>query len=479
MRGQMLHERMFINGAWERREETFEVYDPANGNCIALVPKASKEDVEGAIRSAKIGATISNDLPVHQRYTILMDTVAYLQDHTELFVETIVMESSKTIREAKREVSRCMETIRISAEEAKRITGETIPFSQMPNHIGRVGYVTRVPVGIVAAITPFNDPLNLVAHKVAPAIASGNAVILKPSSETPLSAIRLVEAFLEAGLPKEILSVITGSGREIGDTLVSSEDVRFISFTGGYHTGEAITKKAGVKKIAMELGSNAPTIVLADADLEEAVQSTVSGAFGVAGQNCIGVQRLYVEEPVFETFTNRFVSETKKLTVGDKRDICTDVGPMISEKEAKRVESWILEACANGATLHCGGRRQGAFITPAVLTNVSQQEKLMKEEVFGPTATITSVASLDEAIRLANDSCYGLQAGIFTTSMNAAFSAIDKLDVGGVMVNDSSDVRIDAMPFGGVKRSGLGREGIKSAILAMTEEKVVAFNLKK
>ncbi|MDV2683549.1 aldehyde dehydrogenase family protein [Alkalihalophilus lindianensis] len=479
MKKQIVQEGMLLGGKWQRREETIEVFDPGNGQCVATVPKANAEDMREAIQQAKNGARVAKDLPIHKRQSILMSVASYIEEHKTLFAETIVLESSKTITEARREVGRCIETIRLSAEEARRITGETIPFSQMPGHESRIGYISRCPIGIIAAITPFNDPLNLVAHKVGPAIASGNAVIVKPSSETPLSAIRLAEAFMEAGLPDGILSVITGSGREVGDELITSDDVRFVSFTGGFDTGEAITRKAGVKKMAMELGSNAPTIILSDADLDEAIHSTVSGAFGVAGQNCIGVQRIYVEQSVYYDFTEKFIEVTKRLKVGDKREESTDIGPMISEREARRVKSWIGEACQKGATLHCGGERKGAYLTPAVLTNVGQNEKVVKEEIFGPVVVITPVESLMEATRLANDSCYGLQAGIFTSNLESAFYAIQELEVGGVMVNDSSDVRIDGMPFGGVKRSGLGREGIKYAIDAMTEEKVVSFKLKR
>ncbi|OLS38027.1 aldehyde dehydrogenase [Alkalihalophilus pseudofirmus] len=477
MREQMVIERMLLGGRWVERQEYLEVMDPGSNTCIATVPKATKKDVKRAIELAKKGAGISKNLPVYKRQSILMGAAEYINEHQDQFVRTIVLESSKTVKEAEKEVRRCIETIRLSAEEARRLNGETIPFSQMKGHESRIGYITHQPVGIVAAITPFNDPLNLVAHKVGPAIACGNAVILKPSSETPLSALRLAEAFLAAGLPDGILSVLTGSGKEIGDELVSNEDVRFVSFTGGYETGVGITQKAGVKKMAMELGSNAPTIVLQDADLKEAVEACVDGAFGVAGQNCIGVQRVYVENMVYERFTSQFVEKTKQLKVGEKKDPATDIGPMISEKEARRVEAWIKEAVTNGANLLCGGERYGAYVTPAVLVNVGKEEKIIQEEVFGPVVSILPVSSLEEAVNLANDSCYGLQAGLFTSNIDAAFYAIEELEVGGVIINDSSDVRIDGMPFGGVKRSGLGREGIKYAMEAMTEEKVVAFRV--
>ncbi|GAE24991.1 aldehyde dehydrogenase [Halalkalibacter wakoensis JCM 9140] len=475
----IVQERMLIGGEWIHGKKGIEVYDPGTGELIATVPSATEEDVEFAIQKAKSGAQKSASLPVHERMAILHKAASYIEENQDVYVKTIVLESSKTIREARKEVIRCIETLRLSAEEARRIEGDTIPFSQMPGHENRVGYVYRFPIGIVAAITPFNDPLNLVAHKVGPAIAAGNAVIVKPASLTPLSALRFAEAFLYAGLPKDILSVITGHGSIICEPLVEHDDVRFVSFTGGYETGKEITKKAGVKKTGMELGSNSPTIILKDANVKEAIHSTVSGAFGVAGQNCIGVQRIYVEKSIYQTFLTTFVEETKKLKVGHKNDEKTDIGPMISEKEAKRVEKWIIEAKKQGAIVQCGGRRIGTFVEPTVLTNVPEQATIATQEVFGPVVLIQSINSLEEGIEYSNKSGYGLQAGIFTEKLDTAFQAIHELHFGGVMINDSSDVRIDAMPFGGIKGSGLGREGVKYQIEAMTEQKVVAFKLQR
>ncbi|WP_227936272.1 aldehyde dehydrogenase family protein [Alkalihalobacillus deserti] len=479
MSTQITQERMLIGGRWVHKNESIDVYDPGTGELIATVPEATVEDVEFAIETAREGLLKSARLPVHERMRILHGAASYIESNQDVYVRTIVLESSKTIREARKEVNRCIETLRISAEEARRIEGETIPFSQMPGHENRVGYVYRFPVGIVAAITPFNDPLNLVAHKVGPAIAAGNAVIVKPATATPLSAIRLAEAFLHAGLPEEVLSVLTGRGAKICDPLIEHEEVRFVSFTGGYTTGKEITRKAGVKKTAMELGSNSPTIVLEDADIAEAVSATVSGSFGVAGQNCIGVQRIFVDNSIYKTFLDQFITATKKLKVGLKTDETTDMGPLISEKEAERVERWITEAIRLGAKLRCGGRRTKAFLEPTVLTEVPETAAISQYEVFGPVVMIESVHSLNEAIQRSNQTGYGLQAGIFTSNLEEAFEAVHQLQFGGVMINDSSDVRIDAMPFGGIKGSGIGREGVRYAIEAMTEQKVVAFKLKK
>jgi glyceraldehyde-3-phosphate dehydrogenase (NADP+) len=469
--------RMYMAGEWVARDRMIQVLDPQDNSVIATVPAASATDMLEAIDAAKEGVKIAASMAVHERITVLNKAADWIEKCSEEYAKTIAREGSKTIREARKEVARCIQTLRISAEEARRIHGETIPFDQMPGSENRVGYYYRFPIGLIAAITPFNDPLNLVAHKVGPAIAAGNAVIVKPATVTPLSALLLAEAFDRAGLPKKVLSVITGNASEIGDTLVTHPAVRMVSFTGGLSAGEAIVKKAGLKKIGMELGSNSPVIVLKDADLNEAVESTVSGAFWAAGQNCLGVQRVYVEDSIFDEFKEKFVKRTNQYRVGEKLSESTDMGPMITEKEAMRVESWVNEAIDKGATLLCGGKRTGAFYRPTVLTDLPLDCTLAKEEVFGPVVTLYRVTDLKSAILESNRVNYGLQAGIFTRDLEKAFEAIRSMDVGGIMVNDSSDYRIDAMPFGGVKGSGLGREGIKFALQEMTEPKVVCFKL--
>lgn len=471
--------KMFLAGQWVSRENEMTVYNPQDNSMIGTVPAASEHDVQFAIEEAKSGQMIAASLPVHERMAILNRAANWIYEHKEQYATVIALESSKTIREARKEVRRCIETLRISAEEARRMNGETISFDQMPGSENRVGYYYRFPIGIISAITPFNDPLNLVAHKVGPAFAAGNAILVKPAPATPLSALLLAEAFDKAGLPPKILSVITGHTSDIGDALITHPAIRMISFTGGLATGEMIMKKAGLKKMSMELGSNSPVIVMKDADLELAVDSSVSGAFWAAGQNCLGVQRIYAQNEIFEEFVERFVKRTKQYRVGNKLSEETDMGPMISEKEAKRVESWVNEAIQKGATLLCGGKRTGAYYEPTVLIHVPSDCKISKEEVFGPVVSIFKVSDLDTAIREANHVPFGLQAGIFTQDLDKAFQAIQKLDVGGVMINDSSDYRIDAMPFGGVKGSGIGREGISFAIQEMTEPKVVCFKLSK
>ncbi|WP_026700887.1 aldehyde dehydrogenase family protein [Salibacterium aidingense] len=469
--------KMLLAGEWVEKSDQIEVYNPENNEKIGSVPAGTEEDVKNAISSAKDGAEIAANLSVRERMDILTKAADYIEDHLEDFARTIALEGSKTINEARSETTRAAETIRLSAEEARRLTGESINFDQMPGNTDRMGYYFRFPVGIIAAITPFNDPLNLIAHKIGPGIAAGNAVIIKPATETPLSAVKLAEAFVSAGLPPKVLSVITGRARDIGDVLIESKDINMISFTGGMETGEKIAKKAGLKRLSMELGSNSPAIVRTDADLHLAAASTVSGAFAAAGQNCLSVQRIYVEEGVYDSFKDLFLQKVKEVKTGNKLSEATDMGPLINEKEAIRVEDWVKEAIDAGALLLAGGNRNGAHYEPTVLEEVPSDATIVTEEVFGPVVLLFNVKNLDEAIERANDVNYGLQAGIFTTNINAALKASRRLHVGGVMINDSSDFRIDAMPFGGVKGSGLGREGVEYTIKEMSEERIVAFKL--
>jgi len=469
--------KMLIGDRWVDKEEKIEVRNPYDNSLVDTVPSGGVEDVEAALRAAEEGFRTSRGLPVHKRIEILYGAAQIVRSRQEEFARTIATEGSKTIREARKEASRCVDTLTISAEEARRIAGETIPFDSRQGSENRLGYYYRFPIGIIAAITPFNDPLNLVAHKVGPGIAGGNAVVLKPATVTPLSALKLAEALIEAGLPWNILNVVTGHASRIADALVTDPRVRMISFTGGTQAGLEIVKKAGLKKIGMELGSNSPVIVMDDCDLESAVENSVSGAFWTVGQNCIGVQRIYVHEKVYDEFEARFVARTRKMKVGRQLDETTDMGPMITEGEARRVEEWVKEAAGLGARLLTGGKRKGTLFEPTVFAGMPGAARLDREEVFGPVVNLYKVASLDEAIRLSNGVRYGLHGAIFTRSLDNAFKAIRELEVGGVIVNDSTDYRIDMMPFGGVKWSGLGREGIKFALLEMTEPKVVCFNL--
>jgi len=467
--------KMLIAGQWVDKEEKIDVRDPYDGSLVDTVPAASLDDVEAALRGAVEGAAIAKAMPSHERRAVLIKAAQLMEQRKDELARTIAREGSKTIREATKEVGRAINTMTLAGEEAVRIHGETLPFDSFPGSENRTGYYYRFPIGVILAITPFNDPLNLVAHKVGPALAGGNACLIKPATVTPLSAILLVECLVAAGLDPKVVSVITGSGAKIGDPLVQDDRVRMVSFTGGVEAGRQVASKAGIKKIGMELGSNCPTIVFDDCDLELAVENCVSGSFWACGQNCIGVQRLYVQKGIYETFKAKFVERTAKYKVGPKLDEDCDMGPLITEQEAIRVEEWIREAVEHGATLLHGGVRNGSVVTPAVLEGVQAKSRLAWDEVFGPAVCLFPFSEADEAIAAANGVNYGLLAGVFTQNVNMALKVSEELDCGGVIINDSSDYRLDAMPFGGVKLSGLGREGIRFALQEMTEPKVVCF----
>ncbi|KIH82492.1 Aldehyde dehydrogenase [Pseudomonas batumici] len=418
---------------------------------------------------------MARGLPRHERARILEKTAALVESDKDAFASLIVAESGKTLKQARKEVLRCVNTLKLSAEEAKRNAGEVIPFDAYVGSESRQGWFTREPLGVIVAITPYNDPLNLVAHKLGPAIAGGNAVVLKPSELAPLSAIKLVGCLNAAGLPTEVVSIATG-GSALGKALVAHRAVRMVSFTGGFVTGEQISRNAGLKKLVMDLGGNAPVIVMADCDLNETVESCVSGAFWAAGQNCIGTQRILIEATIYEAFKRLFVEKTSALVVGDPADERTDVGPMITEVSAKRSEEVVNEAIDKGANLLIGNVRQGSLYSPTVLENVSQNCKVWYEEVFSPVVILQSVDSLDEALILANGPEYSLHAGIFTSNLKVAMKAAKQLEAGGVMINDSSDYRFDAMPFGGFKYGSMGREGVRFAYEDMTQPKVICLN---
>ncbi len=468
---------MLIDGQWVGASETIPVHDPYTGEVVDTVPRGTAADVDRAVASALEGYGDMRCLSSGERSFILRRAADLLDARGEEFAVMIAREASKTIREARKEVYRCTQTLRVSGEEATRILGETVAFDQQKGSENRRGYFYRFPIGVIGAITPFNDPLNLVAHKVGPALAAGNGVVVKPATVTPLSALKLAELLLEAGLPPRALNVVTGPGGEVGEALVTDPRVRMISFTGGVEAGLRVTRKAGLKKIGMELGSNSPVIVLEDCDLDAAVESCVSGAFWTAGQNCIGVQRLYVQEGAFEAFREAFVARTLRYKVGPKLEEDCDMGPLITEAEAMRVEEWVEEALAAGARVECGHRREGATYWPTVLTGVPEGVKVDCEEVFGPVVSLYPIRDLEEGIRRSNAVDFGLHAAIFTSSLASAFRAVEELEAGGVIVNDSTDYRMDAMPFGGIRNSGLGREGIRFALQEMTEPKTVCFNL--
>jgi acyl-CoA reductase-like NAD-dependent aldehyde dehydrogenase len=450
------------------------VTNPYDGCVLARIPTAKFAEVDLALANAQSASRVSRDLSRAQRGDILDKMATLLESDAEDAARLIVRESGKTIRQARKEVRRTANTLRLSAVEARRLAGEMIPFDSFPGNEGRTGYFTREPLGVIAAITPYNDPLNLVAHKIGPAIAAGNAIVLKPSELAPLSAMRLSDLADAAGLPLGILSVING-GQAVAARLVCDERVRLVSFTGGFETADKIVRTAGAKRYTMELGGNAPIIVMADCDLAAAVESSVSGAFWAAGQNCIGVQRILVETSLMESFTEAFVDRTRRLVVGNPMREDTDMGPMIGAEHAHRVLDLVGQAVREGAVLLTGGTSKGNCVDPTVLTNVPRSSALFREEVFGPVVMIEPVADIEAALACANDCDVGLHAAIFTRGLDDALQAAKRLEAGGVMINDSSDFRLDAMPFGGFKKSSIGREGVRFAVEEMSQTKVVMF----
>lgn len=448
---------------------------PWDGALVAEVPETPAAAIDSLLATAREGRAIARDQSRHQRAAILEGAAARIEATADAFARTITLEAGKTIRQARKEVARCVNTLKLSAEEAKRGAGEVIPFDAYAGSENRFGWFTRDPLGLITAITPFNDPLNLVAHKLGPAIAGGNAVLLKPSELTPLSALALVDALRAAGLPYPVVTPAVG-GIDLGHAMVSARDVRLVSFTGGFRTGEAIARAAGLKRLAMDLGGNAPVIVMADADFDKAVEACVSGAFWAAGQNCIGTQRILIQRPLYQAFRDAFVARAAALTTGDPLDEATDLGPMITTEAAMRAHAVVQGAVNAGARVLCGHRRDGAALAATVLENVPHDTALWCEEIFAPVVTLEPFDSFDEALAWANAIDYSLQAGIFTADLNLALRAAGQIEAGGVMINDSSDYRFDAMPFGGSKYGSMGREGVRFAYEEMTQPKVVCIN---
>ena len=469
--------KMLIGENWVESSTKLPVLNPYSGKEMYSVSCADADHVQGALKSAELGKEISRSLSPYNRSEIITRVVSFLKERKEEFTQTIINEGVKTKIEASKEVDRCINTLTLCSEEAKRVTGETIPFGGFTGGVSKTGYYMFDPIGIITAITPFNDPLNLVAHKLGPAIASGNAVILKPSDFTPVSAIKLGELFLEAGLPHHILNIITGPVSNFGNTLITDSRVNMISFTGGTKTGESIIKAAGIKKIAMELGSSSPVIVMDDVDIENVAENCVRGMTWVAGQNCVGVKRMYVHDTIYDAFKEKVVALSKSIQLGDPNDINTDMGPIITQEAINVIEHSISDLENSGYEVLCGGNRVGNAFEATIIEGKYDHPLNGKQEIFGPVATISRISSLKEGITASNDSPYGLHAGIFTNSIESAFKAVNQLECGGVMVNDSSDYRIDMMPFGGIKQSGIGREGVKSAIREMSTTKIVCFNL--
>jgi acyl-CoA reductase-like NAD-dependent aldehyde dehydrogenase len=469
--------RLFVGGMWVQDTESMPVIDKYTGEIIGSVPVASRETVESAIAAARAAFPEYSRMPAHKRFRILEKAAQLLQKHQEEIAAVICREAGKAWKYSVGEVSRAVETFQFSAEEAKRLHGETVPMDASTAGEGRMGFYLRSPVGVVSAITPFNFPLNLVAHKVGPALAAGCTLVLKPASTTPLTAIRLGEILEEAGIPPGVFNVVVGSGGTVGEWMTTDPRVAKISFTGSPPVGEAILRKAGLKKITLELGNNSGTILEPDTDLAAAVPRCAVSAFANSGQVCISLQRIYVHRSIAKEFTERFVDFTSRMKVGNPLEKDCEVGPMIDEAEAKRAEAWIREAVGEGAKVLIGGKREGRVLYPTVLADVRAEMKVMCQEAFAPLVSIYEYDAFEDAVRMVEDSPYGLQAGVYTNDIRKAFYAVDRIDAGGIMINDTSIFRVDHMPYGGNKMSGLGREGVRFAVEEMTSIKMVMFKL--
>jgi acyl-CoA reductase-like NAD-dependent aldehyde dehydrogenase len=468
--------KMFLAGGWIDKPQRLDVRNPYDDTVIDTVPKADAADVDRALAGAVAGAKTMRALPGYERYQILHRAAELIGQRSDKLGRLISTEEGKTLAEGVFEVSRARETMELSAEEAKRIGGEVLPLDGAPGGAGKLGFTLRVPCGVVAAIAPFNFPLNLVCHKVGPALAAGNAVVVKPASDTPLSALALVEILLEAGLPPDAIACVTGSGGTIGVVLAGDPRVRKISFTGSREVGEHICKTAGIKKVTMELGSNSPIIVMPDADLEKVAAATVATGYSNAGQVCISTQRVIAFDNVYGDLIDLLGPKVAAITTGNPLDEKTKMGPMVREADAKRVGEWIDEAVAGGARLVTGGKRNGTMYQPTLLAEVKPGMRISREELFGPAVVVSRASSIDEAIRMANDTPFGLAAGIFTENITHAMQFAQRVDSGNLHVNWGPQWRADLMPYGGLKESGFGKEGPKYAIAEMTELKTVVIH---
>jgi acyl-CoA reductase-like NAD-dependent aldehyde dehydrogenase len=467
--------RLLIDGEWVETGEWVDVRSPYSGDVVGRVAQAGADEAQRAVAAAD--QAMRDPLPAHKRAEILVRVAGYLGRRHEEVAQIICAEAGKPMKAARVEASRAMSTYTYAAVEARTLTGEMVPMEGSQAGVGKLGFTLRRPIGVVGAISPFNFPLNLVAHKIAPALAAGCAVVLKPASQTPLSALLLAELETEAGLPPGWLNVLVGPASEIGDVLVEDGRVRLITFTGSSEVGWKLRERAPRKRVNLELGNATPVIVAADADLDDVASRLAAHAFSFAGQSCISVQRIYVERPAFDGFVARFLPRVKALKVGDPADEETDVGPLIDRESRDRVLEWIEQARDAGADVLTGGELEGELLAPTVIANAAPDLNVSCREVFGPVCTVNPYDTLDEAIELANATPYGLQAGIFTASTKAALEAAERLEFGGVTVNEAPTFRADQMPYGGVKESGNTREGPRWAVREMTEERLVVIEL--
>ena len=467
--------KLLIGGEWVETGDWHEVRSPYSGEVVGRIAKAGAAEARAAVDAAE--RAMAEPLPAHKRAEILVKVVAGIARRHDEIAAQIAAEAGKPLKTAKVETSRAMSTYTFAAVEARKLAGEVVPMDAAQAGEGKLAFTLREPIGIVGAISPFNFPLNLVAHKIAPALAAGCAVVLKPAGQTPLSALTLAELEDEAGLPAGWLNVLVGPASEIGDVLVEDERVKAITFTGSSEVGWGIRERAARKKVLLELGNATPVIVHDDADLADATAKLAANAFSFAGQSCISVQRIFVQKRVYDDFVAGFVPKVEELVVGDPADAETDVGPVIDEGARERILSWIGEARDGGAEVLAGGDLDGDLIRPTVIANAAPELKVCSEEVFGPVCVVNPYESLDEAIALANGTRYGLQAGIFTADLRAALTAARSLEFGGVTVNEAPTFRTDQMPYGGVKDSGNTREGPAYSVHELTEPRVVVINL--
>ena len=464
---------IFLAGRWVESPDVLEVANPANGDEPAgATYTATEAQYEEAVQAAVDAFDVTRHLPAYERGRILRDISAGIKARREELGRIIALEAGKPIRDALVEVDRATLTFRLGAEEAERMTGELIPLDLMPSSKDRVGITRRFPIGPIAAISPFNFPLNLAAHKLAPAIASGNPIVLKPPSKDPLTMLTVAEIVDSVGVPAGMVSILPMT-RELGDRMVADERFKLLTFTGSPSVGWRMKERAGKKKVVLELGGNAGVIVDQSADIDHAVRRILVGAFAYAGQVCISVQRMFVHEAIWDAFMAKFVEGVAALNVGDPLDPATDLGPMVDAGQAARTQGWVDEAVALGGRVLAGGRADGSFFPPTVLADVPTTAQVCSNEAFAPVVVAAPFASLDEAISRVNDSMFGLQTGVFTNDLTGAWRAFGELEVGGVIVNDIPTYRIDHMPYGGVKDSGLGREGLRWAIEDMTEIRIM------
>jgi acyl-CoA reductase-like NAD-dependent aldehyde dehydrogenase len=470
-----MRKKILIGGEWREAGETVEVRSPFTNELLAEVASADAADLETAVAAAEKAARQMRNLPRYEIAAGLRKIAEGIEARKREFGETIAREAAKPIKTALGEVERGIATFRWAAGEAERLAGEAVPLDTIETGKGKTGFTKRVPRGVIYGITPFNFPLNLVGHKVAPALASGNSIIIKPSEKTPLTALLLGEVFLESGLPPAALQIVPMSVEHI-DPVYEDERIKMISFTGSAEVGWKIKSRAGKKMVTLELGGNAPVIVDETADLEHSVARSALGAFTYSGQVCISVQRLLLHEKIADRFTEKFIEKAANLKTGDPLDEATEMSVMIEEKAAARAESWIKEATDNGAEILCGGARRGAMLDATVLTGTSPEMRVVAEEVFAPVAVIEKFSDFEEAVERANQTRYGLQAGVFTGRLERSLYAADHLEYGGVVINDVPTFRVDNMPYGGVKDSGFGREGVRYAMDEMTEIRLVVIN---